>query len=422
VLAVAAGSVVSGLTAYGFLIVAARHLGPIAYSGLSAVWTLVFLVGPSFFGPLEQEVCRAAVARRSSGDGDRPAVVRGAQVGGVIVVAVLIAVVAGAATLRAHLFEGDIVLVVALALGLVGYFCMHLVWGVLASRRHFRGYGVVTGSEGATRLLICLMLLAVGVHSLGSFAIALGMAPFVAAYAGWRSDRVSLVDGSPEPWQSTTRAVAYLVGASALKLIILMVGPVAVQVLATDAQRSAAGRYLAALALTRVPLFLFNAVLVALLPSLSQLATEGRRRQFSAILRRLSAALAIWVACSTVAVIAFGPAILRLLFGAAYSVPAGDLVTLTIGCGFYMLALVLSYGLIAVDGHKWTTLSWAAGCVAFVLVVVLGSGLGIIGRVEWGFFVASGVAAATMAALLLRAHREHGWFTHAQELIGEPAS
>src|SRR6516165_43412 len=99
VLAVAAGSVVSGLTAYGFLIVAARHLGPIAYSGLSAVWTLVFLVGPSFFGPLEQEVCRAAVARRSSGDGDRPAVVRGAQVGGVIVVAVLIAVVAGAATL-----------------------------------------------------------------------------------------------------------------------------------------------------------------------------------------------------------------------------------------------------------------------------------------------------------------------------------
>jgi O-antigen/teichoic acid export membrane protein len=421
-LAVAVGTIVSGLTAYAFLIVTARQLGPVQYSALSALWTLVFLVGPGVFSPLEQEVCRAAAARCAVNDGDRPPVVRGAQVGAVMLVALLVVVAACTLTLRARLFEDDIVLVFGLALGLTGYYWMHLGWGVLASRRHFRGYAVTAGSEGTVRLLICLGLLAVGVRSLGAYGIALGVAPFAAAYAGWRSEPVSLVDGSPEPWQLTARAIAYLVGASALKQIVLMVGPIAVQVLASSGERNLAGRYLAALALTRVPLFLFNAVLVALLPRLSQLATEGRRGEFTSVLQRLSLGLAFWVAAAAAVAAAAGPAILRLFFGGAYTLPASDLVTLTIGCGFYMLALVLSYGLIAMDGHKWTTVSWAAGCAAFAVLVGCGSDLGLIGRVQWGFFGASATAAISMAALLVRAHRRHHrWFAHAEELIGEPA-
>jgi O-antigen/teichoic acid export membrane protein len=421
VLAVAIGTILSGVTAYAFLIVAARQLGPIQYSALSSLWTLVFLVGPGAFVPLEQEVCRAAAARRAAGDGDRPVVVRGAQVGAVMLAALLVALAASMVTLRTRLFDGDMVLVLALALGLTGWYWMHLTWGVLASRRHFRGYAIIMGGESTIRLLICLGLLAIGVRSLGAYGVALGLAPFVAAYAGWRSDPVTLVDGTPERWQVTSGAVAYLVGASALKQFLLMVGPVAVQVLAASSERTLAGEYLAALALTRVPLFLFNAVLVAVLPRLSQLAKEGRRREFSAILNRLSVGLAVWVAGAVVVVAAAGPAILRLFFGAAYVLPSRDLVILTIGCGLYMLALVLSYGLIAVDGHKWTTVSWAVGSAAFVVVVGLGSGLGLIGRVQWGFFGASAAAAISMAALLVRASHPSRWFAHARDLIGEPA-
>jgi O-antigen/teichoic acid export membrane protein len=413
-MAVATGSVVSGVTAYAFLIVAARQLGPIQYSALSSLWTLVFLVGPGVFAPLEQEVCRAAVARRAVGDGDRPAVVRAAQVGAVMLVAVLVLVGAFSMMLTGRLFDGDSALVVALALGLSGYYLMHLSWGVLASGRHFRGYGVTAGTEGTVRLLVCLVLLAIGIRSLGAYGVALGIAPFVAAVAGWRSEPIVLIDGVREPWGVTTRAVAYLVGASALKQFLLMVGPVAVQVLASATERGLAGRYLAALALTRVPLFLFNAVLVALLPRLAQLATEGRRREFSAEMNRLSVGLALWVAGAAVVAATAGPAILRLFFGAAYILPSGDLVVLTVGCGFYMLAVVLSYGLIAVDGHKWTTVSWAVGCVGFVVLVGLGSGAGLVGRVEWAFFGAAAVAATTMAALLVHAHRHHSWLTHSR--------
>jgi hypothetical protein len=98
--------------------------------------------------------------------------------------------------------------------------------------------------------------------------------------------------------------------------------------------------------------------------------------------------------------------------------PAGDLVILTAGCGLYMAALVLSYGLVAVGGHKWTTVSWGAGCVAFVAFVALGSQLGLLVRVEWAFLVATVAAASAMGGLLVWRHRVHPWL-QSDELIGE---
>jgi O-antigen/teichoic acid export membrane protein len=417
-LAIAGGSVVSGVTAYVYLIVAARQLGPIRYSALSALWTLLFLAGPGCFAPLEQEVCRAAVARRTTGSGDRPAVVRAAQVGGLILVLLLAAVAATSGFLRHGVFGGHGVLVVALALGLAGYYLMHLSWGVLASQHHFRGYGVVAGSEGVVRLAICGVLLAVSSRSIGVYGLALGLAPFAAAYLGWRSEPVRLIAGSPEPWRITSRAIAYLLGASALKQFVLMVSPLAVQILATSAQRGAAGRYLAALALTRVPLFLFNAVLAALLPRLVQLASAGRRDEFGGILRRLSVVVSLAMVGAAVITAFVGPGLLRLFFGTEYALPAGDLVKLMVGCGAYMLALVLSYGLVAVGGHQWTTVSWGIGGIAFVVSVALGPRLGLLGRVEWGFLTATVAAATAMAALLVWRHRAHPWVV-SDELIGE---
>src|SRR5262245_61157002 len=125
-LPIAIGSVVSGVTAYVFLIVAARQLGPVKYSALASLWTVVLLVGPACFAPLEQEVCRAAVARRTAGIGDRPAVIRGAQVGAAVLVALLVSLAIALAPLRQHLFAGDSLLVLEAGLGLVGYYAMHL--------------------------------------------------------------------------------------------------------------------------------------------------------------------------------------------------------------------------------------------------------------------------------------------------------
>ena len=64
---VAAGLIVLGITAYGFLIVAARSLGAERYAPLAVLWALVFLIGPGVFVPLEQELARAISARQATG-------------------------------------------------------------------------------------------------------------------------------------------------------------------------------------------------------------------------------------------------------------------------------------------------------------------------------------------------------------------
>ncbi len=371
---------------------------------------------------MEQEICRASVSRQSEGRGDRPAVVRGAQVGAILALALLGGVALGAGPLQSHFFDGSASLVAALALGLVGYYCMHLSWGVLASHRRFRGYGIVSGSEGLFRLALCAILLPLGASSLGVYGLAIGLAPLLAAYAGWRAQGVPLSIAQPEPWRPTTQAIAFLVGASFLRVALLMIGPVVVQFLAgRGAGRGEAGRYLAALALTRVPLFIFGAVLVALLPRLSQLVAEGARQAFARVLTGASLLVAMTFAAACGIIEVVGPRLLIFFFGASYALPAGDLIRLTAGCGLYVLAVLLSYGLIAAGGHHWTTLAWLVGCLSFAALVVGGSGLGLLGRVEWGFMVSSGVASAAMGVFLIGLHRTRPWSASGRESLLEVA-
>jgi O-antigen/teichoic acid export membrane protein len=408
-LPVAVGGVVSGVTAYVFLVVTARMLGPVRYSALASLWTATYLVGPGVFSPLEQEVCRAMVARRSQGLGDRPVVRRCGQVGAAIGVVLLVAVAAGALPLTHRVFGGDGVLVVALALSLSGYYFMHFSWGVLAGDHHFRGYGVVAGAEGVIRLAIVAVIVVVGTHSLGWYGLAIGLAPFGAAFCGWRSDRVVLLDSPPEPIGPSARAIGHLLGGSAAKQFLLMIGPLAVQVLAGSGEKGEAGRFLAAVSLTRVPLFLFNAVLAALLPALAAMATDGRRAEFVSSLRRLALVVVALIATVMVGAAVVGPALLRLFFGGVYALPAATLVLLAAACGAYLMALVLSYGLIAVKGHALVAVSWVTGCAAFVAFVAATASLGLVDRVAWGFLVGTGLTVVVMAASLTWKHARHPW-------------
>ena len=72
--AVGAGLAISGITTYGFQILAFRGLSKPDYAALNALWVFVFVLAPGVFLPLEQEVGRAVVgparARRRRRPGD----------------------------------------------------------------------------------------------------------------------------------------------------------------------------------------------------------------------------------------------------------------------------------------------------------------------------------------------------------------
>ena len=88
--AIALGLAINGISTYGFLVLARRAVGDEAYGGLAIVWSLVYILGPGLFQPLEQEVARATAARGSLGQGSAPVLRQAANIGAVFLALVFI--------------------------------------------------------------------------------------------------------------------------------------------------------------------------------------------------------------------------------------------------------------------------------------------------------------------------------------------
>jgi hypothetical protein len=232
---VAVGLGLAGLMQYGFLVVAARALGTAGFAPLSVFWALLFVCGPGFFLPLEQETGRAIAARRVRGEGGRPVFVRAAMLGGALAVALMIATLAAASPLDQHVFKGDPALLIGLVGGFAAYLCEFLARGALAGNARFGAYGVLLGGEGALRVVFAAVLAVIGVKTAGPYGISLIVASFAAIALATVGRRGLLRPGPPAPWGEITHALGFLLIASVFTQLLLSVGAVAVQLLATPA-------------------------------------------------------------------------------------------------------------------------------------------------------------------------------------------
>ncbi len=398
-MAIAAGLVVLGLTAYGFLVIAARALGPEAYAPLSALWAIVFLVGPGCFIPIEQELARGLAARRAAGLGGGQVIRRAAALGGGALLFLTVACTVAGFLLLDRLFDGESLLVVGLLLSLAGYYAEHLARGVLAGYGRFRPYGIALATEGTFRLVGCAVLATLGVVTAGAYGVVLGAAPLVATAVALRGQRDLAPPGPEAEGRELTVALGWLLAGSVLAQALANAGPVAVKLLADDSERAVAGRFLAALIVARVPLFLFTAVLAPALPRLARMAASGDRGGFDAGLRRLLALVAALSTAGILGALVAGPTVVRTLFGADFELPAHDLATLAVACAAYLFAMTLAQALIAVSGHGRVAMAWLAGVTSFGVVTALGSDL--LTRVELGMVAGGVVSAVAMAGLLL---------------------
>jgi len=394
---------VSGVTAYAYLILTARILGPTGQAPLSALWSLAFLVGPGCYYPLEQELGRLLAARRLAAQGHGRLLRQCAAFGAGLTVLLLMGTAAWTRTLLHRLFNGQVLLLISFVMILFAYWTIQLTWGLLAGRGRFRSYALVQGGEGVVRLLIAAALALAGVREAGSYGLALALAPFAAVALVAPTLREPTTPGPSEPWARLGRALLHLLAASVLSNALLTIGPLLVKVIATRAEEAAASRLLAGLVLARTPLFLFNAVLATLLPGLATLASAGRRDELNAQVRRLLLLEAAAAAVAIPAAALLGPSVLRLTFGPGFVLGRLDLLLLTAGSMAFMVAMTLGQVLIALSGHSRASLAWALGCVAMVAVTVFGRGLLV--RVEVSF-LAGAVTAAVASAALITVQRE----------------
>jgi O-antigen/teichoic acid export membrane protein len=396
---VGAGLLVLGLTTYVFFFVAGRALGPERYSSLSVLWTLVFFAAPGFLFPIEQEVSRALSARRALGIGGGPVVKRAAVLGGGLALGLAAVTLALSGPILDHLFDDQPLLLVGLVLSLPTYAALHLARGTLSGTGRFAAYGTLLAGDGILRVLVAVGMSVAAINTPGPYGLLIAGASAAMLVAVVARQRGLLEHGPEAPWSELSEALGWLLLGSVLAQAFVNASVPLVKVLAGEGEDAIAGQFQAGLIITRVPLFLFQAVQASLLPKLAGYAASGQLLDFRNGLKRLVyAVIAIGVA-ATLGAFAIGPLVLRIAFGSEFDkLGNADLGYLSLAGACFMLSTALSQALIALRAYSRVAAGWTVALVVFALGTWLGSGL--LTRVELGLVAGSAMSVAAMGALL----------------------
>jgi O-antigen/teichoic acid export membrane protein len=392
---VGVGLAVLGVTSYGFLAFAARSLSAVGFAELSVVWTALFTLGPGVFLPLEQDIGRRLAVTRDRGV---MAVVlrRSLILAAILAVLVTVATVIASIATKGRLLDRDNQLLIAMICANGALALVHPSRGYLAGTGRFGRYGAQLAVDGVLRTAGAAVLLLAATHSPAPFGwVLVGSQLIAVAVSGYGSKPPLTAHDQGEhrePRVSTlARGVGWMLAATLAQQILANAGPILVKLLAAPGD-AAAGHFLTALVLARVPLFLFAALQASLLPRLALLVATGQREALIASMRRLLALLAVLGAFVTLVLAGLGPLLTQLLFGAGYRSARASLVLLSAGCTVYMLAAAVAQALLAMHLSAWVAGGWWLGIIGFAAVMPFGSDLAI--RVGSAFLVGSLLSAA----------------------------
>lgn len=390
---VGVGIAVSAITAYIFVIVTLNSLDTGPKAAFSAFWAVIFVVGPGFFLPIEQEVGRAIAHRRALGQGNRPLVVKAFRLGAAITVVIVIAAIALSPVLNHEIYRGDQSFTVALCISLVSFFLLSLAKGVLAGVGRFRPYGEVLAIDGIVRLLMAIGLAVAGVETAGLYALCIGIAPLIALPISLRSQRDILTPGPDAPVRELSTNLGWLLAGSVLMQTLAYSSLLGVNILATPADELIVAGFASAFFIARIPVLAFQAIQGTLLPKLAGLAGAGRHDEFRSGLRKLLALVVAVAVIGAAGAFVLGPTVGKILFK-DFTMGAEGLGLLAAGSGVFIIALTLAQALMALGGHRMTAIAWGVGAAVCVVLMAVISDLEL--RVDIGFLVGSAVTAVVM--------------------------
>jgi O-antigen/teichoic acid export membrane protein len=379
-----------------FVIVSLNALEGGAKAAFSAFWAVIFVAGPGFFLPLEQEIGRALAHRRAQNEGGGPLIARAARLGGMITVLLVVAAIALTSLLNERLYHDDLMFVPALAVGLVGFYLAHTTRGVLAGEGRFRAYAVLIGAEGVVRLCGALALAAFGVHRAGAYALVLGLAPFVAVAIALWGQKGIMRPGPPAPWSELSTSLGWLLLGSVFTQALAYSPLLVVNLMATPDEKAIVAGFASAFFVARVPVLAFQAIQGTLLPKLAGLAGSGRHDDFRQGINKLLMLVVGVAVAGTLGALVLGPWIGKILFK-DFTLSARGLALLAAGSGAFIVALTLAQALMALAAHRAMALSWATGLFVCGVVVAVIPGLEL--RAELGFLAGAIVAAVVMAVV-----------------------
>jgi O-antigen/teichoic acid export membrane protein len=232
------------------------------------------------------------------------------------------------------------------------------------------------------------------VESTGVYAIAVSLSPIVGVIIVSAKGDLKLSSGPPAPWSEITSNLGWLFLGTLFAAALVNAGPLAVDILGSDAPAEVVTRFGNGVIFARVPLFLFGAIQAALLPKLARLAGQRDMVEFRIGLRRLLVFVIGVGIVGTVGAFAVGPWVLELVYQGG--IDRRTMGLLAAASAIYMLALALAQAVIALHGHAAVAYGWIIGFVTFVVVAWLSSD-DLYLRVELALVASSVVALAVFA-------------------------
>ncbi len=407
------GLFISGFTSYAFFKVGQLALGKEDFKPIVALWFTTFALVPGFFMPVEQEIGRALAHRRALGHGGLPVVQRMLPLTIGLATILIVAVAASSSWLTSDMFDGHWVVTLSLILTICFYAPMHMARGIASGSGRFGAYGTVMAVDGLVRITACVLLWQFGVTNVGAYALSVAVSPIIAAGVVFVRGETKTDGGPPATYAEITPNLGWLLLGTIMAAALVNAGPLGVDFLANASDAEKVTAFGNGVLLSRVPLFLFQAVQAALLPRLARLAAKGDRAEFRegfSLLLKVVTAVAV---LGTVGSFVLGPPILKMVYDGGLD--RRTLTLLALASGLYMLALAVSQGVIALQGHKYVAAGWLSAMIGFLIVTTVASD-DLFLRVELGLVAGSTVALAIFS-YALRARMGAGAIPDAESMI-----
>lgn len=407
------GLFIAGITAYAFFKVGQLALGKEDFKPIVALWFTTFALVPGFLLPVEQELGRALAHRRALHQGGRPVVQKMLPLAGGLSSVLVIATLVASPWLTRDLFEGNWIVTLSLILTVVAFAPMHLARGIASGSGRFTAYGLILGIDGATRIIACIVLWQLNVTSIGAYALAVALSPVVAVlFVSARGDMTTQA-GPPANFSELTPNLSWLLLGSVMAAALVNAGPLGVDVLANAGEAEKVTAFGNGVLLSRIPLFLFQAVQASLLPRLARLAAKGDLTEFVdglALLLKIVVGVAV---LGTLGSYVLGPWALDLMYDGGLD--RRTLTLLALASGVYMLCIAIAQAVIALRGHRWVAIGWLSAVTMFLALTAFTSD-DLYLRVELGL-VGGSTTALVIFALALRAQIKAGVTPEAESML-----
>ena len=386
----AAGSLTSGILAYGFFAVSTRALGAELAAPVSVLWTYWSFAAACLTFPLQHWIARTVAAQDGEGS------VRAAMSRVVALIAVASIGVGALSWLgREQLFHrDDIWFPVLVAVTTVGSGFIGVVRGGLAARHQFGSLAMTMVADNGLRCASAVVLMIAGVDDSLAYGACLAFAGVVGLC--WPQSFRFVRDDDEASTESALRFIGGAAGGQLIGQAVLTGGPVALA-LAGGAPADVTALF-AGLALFRAPYTLAIGLVAALTGRLTKLVVTGQTAQLRKFRLGVLVGTAFTVVVAAVIGEAIGPWLLELIFGGGVKLDNFACLLVAVGSAFALANLVVTVSIMALDRSGVIARSWIIAVVGGAIgYVVAGAETDALMQVCWAFVTAEALAFAVLA-------------------------